>query len=631
MDHFIYYCSVKHFNYRTNTGFMIPKNLYIRLFSFLIFLLCSFQLYSQISQIARINKRTETITVLDSINGYKSETVLEFKTEPDRNRIEIDYNGLYHIDILELFSYNKKKLVRDNRYILTDLDMESEFFYLDSKYKMIECEPNKRYVCKYEQHSEELMYLSNVLLNQAFQVDTFEYFIRVPENYQLKFVEFNTNFLNSLMIDTLYKNKLTIFHIKAVPAEPLNPFTVFKQNYSMIRKPMLRIIVTPVNYQGRESEYFSKWYRQLLKPVGVLSSESKRKADSLLYGINDTDSIIEKIYSYVQKSVRYVGMYKGIGAFQPHNVNEVFSNQKGDCKDVANLLCQLLNYKGIEAWPALTNIGNTDMSFDFPSLSSANHLVCAVKRNDSWLILDATDDFHQIGDPLLALQGRKLFIVTGNSFALYDYPISESGNNQSVTSVFLELKETTISGTFETVYYGLSGYFFKFLKNYYSQRDFNFFLKEYMNSNSEEIKFTGLEVLEENKTVILKGNVEVDGSVINRIEDKTYVLLSFLPFPIPKLINRKEVQNDLFLENTINAVLDIKIDLKQPIHNILFNPLDFERENTKFQMSASGKGSNILRINYVFSINDINVNQKNIDDINQMLSKYNEQKAIIVQ
>jgi len=601
----------------------------MKFITFIFLVLFSLQIQAQLSKIARINKRTQTITVIDSIKGFYTETSIEFETTNEKNLIEIDYNGLNPIDTLVLYKVNKKKLKIEKNYSVSDLNIENDFFYLDSKYKLLECEPFSKFVCKYKQHSSELMYFCNILLNQAYQVDTFEYFVKIPKNYSLKYDKINTDSLKMFSMDSVQNNDYLVFHIMSIAKAPLNPYNVLKQNYSLVRNPMLRTIVVPTKYINYEKEYFANWYLNLLKPVSNLSTESKKLADSLTINVSNKDSITSILYSYIQKSIRYVGMYYGIGAFQPHDVNKVLMNQKGDCKDVANLLCQLLNYKGVESYTALTNIGNTGIIANFPSLSSANHEVCAVKKDNSWIILDATDDFNILGNPILSLQDRLIFIIMKNSSEYYHYPVQDCKFNKKTFNYNLELIDNKLIGDFKINFIGLNGYFIKYLHKSISNNDFNFAIKRYLETISEEPEYDSLTTNNFSNELSLEGKLELNSQIIKQADSKKYLLLNFLPFPISQLAYRDSIENDMFLENTIGNSVQITIDLKFPVKEIYFNPINFEQKNVKFSMNVVKFENTKLKITYDFNINEININQSNIHEINKILSLFKAQNAII--
>jgi len=79
-----------------------------------------------------------------------------------------------------------------------------------------------------------------------------------------------------------------------------------------------------------------------------------------------------------------------MNAVRPRDVNEVLKNKQGDCKDISNLFCQMLNYAGISAHPALTSTISHLYQADFPSLSSFNHMISSVQYDGQFLGIDLT-------------------------------------------------------------------------------------------------------------------------------------------------------------------------------------------------------------------------------------------------
>lgn len=69
----------------------------------------------------------------------------------------------------------------------------------------------------------------------------------------------------------------------------------------------------------------------------------------------DRDEVIRILFARVANDVRYTGLEFGDADYQPHDCNEVWENQYGDCKDKANLLVALLRLKNIPAHMALIN------------------------------------------------------------------------------------------------------------------------------------------------------------------------------------------------------------------------------------------------------------------------------------
>ncbi len=98
-----------------------------------------------------------------------------------------------------------------------------------------------------------------------------------------------------------------------------------------------------------------RWFGGLLKGRDQLSPELAKKVDAWTNDSKTREEIVRVLLAQVANNVRYTGLELGQAAYQPHDCNEVWENQYGDCKDKANLLAAFLRHKGIEARVALVN------------------------------------------------------------------------------------------------------------------------------------------------------------------------------------------------------------------------------------------------------------------------------------
>ena len=98
-----------------------------------------------------------------------------------------------------------------------------------------------------------------------------------------------------------------------------------------------------------------RWYAGLLKGRDQLTAELATQVDALTQSEKTPDGILRVLFTKVANDVRYTGLELGEADYQPHECNEVWKNQYGDCKDKANLLAAFLRHKGIPAQVALLN------------------------------------------------------------------------------------------------------------------------------------------------------------------------------------------------------------------------------------------------------------------------------------
>ncbi|HEX7151922.1 MAG TPA: DUF3857 and transglutaminase domain-containing protein [Thermoanaerobaculia bacterium] len=141
----------------------------------------------------------------------------------------------------------------------------------------------------------------------------------------------------------------------------------------------------------------ARWYNGLLTGRRAATPAIQAKARELTQGKATTYEKIAALGKFAQQDVRYVAIEIGIGGYQPHTANDVFTNRYGDCKDKVTVLASMLNEIGVESYYMLvhTERGVTDK--EYPTLRSFNHAIIAVK-----LPADAPKDlFATVNHPKL--------------------------------------------------------------------------------------------------------------------------------------------------------------------------------------------------------------------------------------
>jgi hypothetical protein len=121
-----------------------------------------------------------------------------------------------------------------------------------------------------------------------------------------------------------------------------------------------------------------KWYAGLAADRRVASPEIKQKVLDLTAGSNDTLSKLQALTGFVQKEIRYVAIEIGIGGFQPHPAESVFTNRYGDCKDKATLLAAMLHEIGIDSLYVFVNTDRGVIAPDSPPGLNFDHVILAI-------------------------------------------------------------------------------------------------------------------------------------------------------------------------------------------------------------------------------------------------------------
>ncbi|HWA28313.1 MAG TPA: DUF3857 domain-containing protein [Lacunisphaera sp.] len=142
----------------------------------------------------------------------------------------------------------------------------------------------------------------------------------------------------------------------------------------------------------RDWDAFAAWYRGLLRGRDQLKPELARLVDEWCKDFKAAPNMIQTLHTHVADDVRYVGLEFGAAAHQPHDCNEVWSLQYGDCKDKANLLVAMLRYKGVDASIALVSTEHLGLvNRRSPGYQPFNHAIVAVPQvGGGYLFCDPT-------------------------------------------------------------------------------------------------------------------------------------------------------------------------------------------------------------------------------------------------
>jgi hypothetical protein len=199
----------------------------------------------------------------------------------------------------------------------------------------------------------------------------------------------------------------------------------------------------PPGENSRNNEFGSwqsmgKWYEGLIEPQMASSDEIKQKVNALVAGKTTPLSQIKAIALFLQHDIRYVAIQFGIGGWQPHPAQDVFTKKYGDCKDKATLMRTMLHEIGIDSYHLVINDERGSVTPSSPAQNGFNHVILAIKLPDEmndpslvavsrypgfgrFLFFDPTDEmtpFGQIRGQLQANYGLLVSPATGELIQL---------------------------------------------------------------------------------------------------------------------------------------------------------------------------------------------------------------------
>ena len=274
-----------------------------------------------------------------------------------------------------------------------------------------------------------------------------------------------------------------------------------------------------------------KWNAAFLKNVNTSPSPAlKQVADSICAGKTTDWEKAGAIYRWVQDHIKYVAFEEGLEGFVPRQASDVCSKRYGDCKDMASLLTELLITSGLQAY--FTWIGTRSIPYSYtevPLPITDNHMISAVKIDNKWIFLDATDPNCIFGLPTSSIQDKQALIgISPQKHELVKVPIVPATKNLIIDSTFLTIDKKLLKG-FASVDY--LGYFGSDMYNsllYNKGDDERVYARRRMAKGSNKFIMNDYKIAFPdplNKTTNIKSNFDIP-DYVKSIDDEIYVNLN---------------------------------------------------------------------------------------------------------
>lgn len=216
-----------------------------------------------------------------------------------------------------------------------------------------------------------------------------------------------------------------VYHYKQTTAEPVEPGQVEYEDFSPV--------VQFSNYAGYAD--LAKITQDLFQPKTKVTPDIQKLADELTQGAKTRREKAQKLYDWVSKNIRYVGIDVGASGYEPHYADEILANRYGDCKDHATILESLLMAVGIPSSPVLIKAAE---SYQLPHLAGNyyfDHMISYIPEFD--LYLDSTAQFTEFGALPPADMGKPTLITQTGQIAAT--PNSSPKNDNTVSHIKLQL------------------------------------------------------------------------------------------------------------------------------------------------------------------------------------------------
>ncbi|GAB1307420.1 hypothetical protein KH5_01030 [Urechidicola sp. KH5] len=164
-------------------------------------------------------------------------------------------------------------------------------------------------------------------------------------------------------------------------------------------------------------------------------------AESITAGLTTQHQKAQAIFEWVQQNINYVAFEYGYGGLIARGAASVCNKRYGDCKDMSNLLYEMLIHVGIDAHH--TWIGSRKKPYtheQIPTGKIYDHMITTVFIDGETIFLDATDNYVPYGMPSAFIQGKEGMVgMTETTYKVLSVPVQKPFKNTTKVTNEIEI------------------------------------------------------------------------------------------------------------------------------------------------------------------------------------------------
>jgi transglutaminase-like putative cysteine protease len=193
------------------------------------------------------------------------------------------------------------------------------------------------------------------------------------------------------------------------------------------------------------------WYYGFVKDLNQQTTPELISIVEELKGKSKTETeLVKNVFYWVQDQIQYIAFEQGMRGLIPHSGTYTCEKRYGDCKDMANLIVNMLQMAGVNAYH--TWIGTRDLPYRYTEVPTPlvdNHMIATyISDKGEYYYLDATSDYTPFGYPSSMIQGKEALISKGpSSFEIREVPVLPKEKNYMTDSMKVVLKGNAIVGS----------------------------------------------------------------------------------------------------------------------------------------------------------------------------------------
>ena len=378
--------------------------------------------------------------------------------------------------------------------------------------------------------------------------------------------------------------------------------------------------------------YFQEFL--LLKGDESNRAELNKIVNNVTEGMQDPIEKMDTIFRWVQANIKYIAFEDGINGYVPRSCSAVMRNRYGDCKDMGNLLVEMLTYAGVEnayvAW-----VGTRDIPYlmsEIPSPLTCNHVICVVEKpiemqgKHKYFYLDATSPEASYLIPPKPIQEKELLIHYGkDKFDLYKVPATHADKNYIKSVIkFSFTEEDSLFGSGVDKYGGYERENRAYYINNLKDDDLRDYVKDLAlgGVNRYTLKKYDIQGLSHPNNDL---EIHYDFSVDNLgIKDGNDIILNPTLFK-PRVTKYKPEDYKYTRDKVRHRTIDYSYEITLPSnYKVKHIPDDVHYEHDKFHFDAEFKlEGNVLKVKMMYQYHLMEIPVELFNDWNEFSSSIN--------
>lgn len=550
------------------------------------------------------------------------------------NRINyIDsFERVFDIEAYSISPSNKKQKIG---YIGTGNREVDEVFVHDMKFKYYNfsnLEEGSQTYSFYKKEFKKPQYLDNYYFKDYLECKSSKIVLKVSKDVQIGYIIQGNMNNENIEFQIATEGDFTIYSWQMLNTEKEE-----KENdspsYSYFSPHLIFYIKNYKDNSGTHNvvgniDNLYRFYAETVKDINKEDQTAvKEKTAELISGLNKDSDKAKAIYDYVQTKINYVAFEDGMGGFIPRDAASVLQKKYGDCKDMTNLLNEMLRYAGIESSIAWIGTRHNNYTYEnVPSPIVDNHMITVAKIDNKELFLDATGHYSLFPNATAFIQGKEALIkIDDEKYKIIKVPVVSSDQNKTSGKFKIKFESDLLIGQTNL---NLNGYLkTQFISVYNKSTDRSEMLRDYFAYFIQNIQTSNVTIKHDD---LSQNALEIQYQFeLNKWIKKTDNQLLFKPilfFPYSNArINVEKRKTPL--ENDFKKSYDFEYDFTIPDgYAVDYLPENFTFGNDFFTAAISYKKiNNTIIINQKMAMNALLVEKTNFEAWNTAIKNITKQ------